>query len=98
MLGGIDMDSLIKNIFLAGVGSLAITYDRSKEILDEFVEKGQLTIEQGRELNEELKKVIDEKKPTKQDIAKDLNLATKEDIEIILDRLTKLENKNTEKK
>lgn len=92
------MDSLIKNIFLAGVGSLAITYDRSKEILDEFVEKGQLTIEQGKELNEELKKVIDEKKPTKQDIAKDLNLATKEDIEIILDRLTKLENKNTEKK
>lgn len=52
------MDKLgdnIKKILLAGIGAAAMTAEKSKEILDEMVEKGELTVEQGKVLNEELK-------------------------------------------
>lgn len=44
-----------QNIFLAGVGALAIGGEKAKVIVDELVEKGQVTVEQGRKINEELK-------------------------------------------
>lgn len=43
-----------KNIFLAGIGALAFTGEKGKEVIDQLVEKGELTLDQGRELNEEL--------------------------------------------
>ena len=45
-----------KNIFLAGIGALAFTGEKGKEIIDQLVEKGELTLDQGRELNEELQR------------------------------------------
>lgn len=44
-----------QNIFLAGVGALSIGGEKAKEVIDELVERGQVTVEQGRKLNEELK-------------------------------------------
>ena len=43
-----------KDIFLAGVGALAIGAEKSKEVIDQLIAKGELTVEQGKELNEEL--------------------------------------------
>ena len=45
----------VKKILLAGIGAVAATTEKSKEILDEMVKKGELTVEQGKVLNEELK-------------------------------------------
>ena len=45
-----------KNIFLAGIGALAFTGEKGKEIIDQLVAKGELTLDQGRELNEELQR------------------------------------------
>lgn len=45
----------VKTIFLAGVGAVAVTAEKSKELVDELVKKGELTMEQGKVLNEELK-------------------------------------------
>ena len=45
-----------KNIFLAGIGALAYTGEKGKEIIDQLVEKGEITLDQGRELNEELQR------------------------------------------
>lgn len=45
----------MKKIMLAGIGTLAITAEKSKELVDELVTKGELTVEQGKVLNEELK-------------------------------------------
>ena len=52
------MDGLgenLKKVMLAGVGAVAVTAEKSKELLDEMVKKGELTVEQGKVLNEELK-------------------------------------------
>ena len=45
-----------KNIFLAGIGAMAYTGEKGKEIIDQLVSKGELTLDQGRELNEELQR------------------------------------------
>ena len=45
----------MKKILLAGIGAAATTAEKSKEILDDLVKKGELTVEQGKVLNEELK-------------------------------------------
>lgn len=45
----------LKKLLLAGVGAVAVTAEKSKEVLDDLVEKGELTVEQGKVLNEELK-------------------------------------------
>jgi polyhydroxyalkanoate synthesis regulator phasin len=48
----------LKKIFLAGVGAVALTAEKSKEIIEELVKKGELTVEQGKILNEELKRNV----------------------------------------
>lgn len=45
----------IKKVILAGIGAVAVTAEKSKDLLDEMVAKGELTVEQGKVLNEELK-------------------------------------------
>ncbi len=45
----------VRKILLAGVGAIATTAEKSKDILDDLVEAGELTVEQGKALNEELK-------------------------------------------
>lgn len=50
-----------KKIFLAGLGAAAITAEKSKQMVDELVKKGELTIEQGKVLNEQLKHNVSEK-------------------------------------
>lgn len=49
-----------KNIFLAGIGALAYTGEKGKEIIDQLVEKGEITLDEGKELNEELKRKAEE--------------------------------------
>ena len=37
----------VKKLLLAGIGAAATTAEKSKELLDDMVEKGELTVEQG---------------------------------------------------
>lgn len=50
-----DLGEDVKKIFLAGVGAIAVTAEKSRDLVEELVKKGQLTVEQGKVLNEELK-------------------------------------------
>ena len=51
----------MKKIVLLGVGAAALTAEKSKELIEELVKKGELSIEQGKVLNEELKHHIQAK-------------------------------------
>ena len=49
----IDMEKLsegLKKILLAGIGTVAVTAEKSKDVLDEMVKRGELTVEQGKVL------------------------------------------------
>lgn len=50
-----NISDTFQNIFLAGVGALSIGGEKAKEVIDELIERGQVTVDQGRKLNEELK-------------------------------------------
>lgn len=55
------MDQLSKGIqklILAGIGAAAVTKEKSEVVLDELVKKGEMTVEQGKVLNEELKRNV----------------------------------------
>lgn len=89
------MEDLIKKIFFAGVGSLSLTYDKSKELINELIERGKITVDQGREVNEELKRIVrDEGKIEKESLIDQLNLVSQEDLEDILARLDRIEKRN----
>ena len=54
-----DFDLLgdgLRKVLLAGIGALATGYEKSSELVDELVKKGEITVEQGKALNTELKR------------------------------------------
>ena len=51
----------LRKLILAGIGAVAATKEKSEVILDELVKKGELTVEQGKVLNEELKHNVEKK-------------------------------------
>lgn len=50
-----------KKIFLFGVGSVADSFEKGSKIIDQMVEKGKLTVNEGKELTEELKRTVKDK-------------------------------------
>lgn len=52
------MVSDAKNIFLAGVGAAALAYEKATDVISQLVERGKLTLEEGKELSEELKRDV----------------------------------------
>ena len=61
-----DLSEGIKKLLLAGVGAVAATADKGQEIFEELVKKGEITVEEGRILNQELKHKAQEKKAAAQ--------------------------------
>ena len=55
-----NLTETFQNIFLAGVGALSIGGEKAKAIIDDLVERGQVTVDQGRKMNEELKHKAEE--------------------------------------
>ena len=75
----------LKKIFLAGIGAVAVTAEKSKDLLDEMVKKGELTVEQGKVLNEELKHNV---KKTVKEKVNALKPASAEELSDLLDKMT----------
>lgn len=78
-----------KNLFLAGLGAAAMTYDKANEVVSMLVQKGKLTVEEGMELTEELKKDVKESAvQAKDNMAQTINNIkplTKEDLKEVLE-------------
>ena len=74
----------LRKLVLAGLGAVAVTAEKSKDVVDQLVKKGELTVEQGKVLNEELKHNVAEKlrEPVSTEtISKDLEKMDVEDLE-----------------
>lgn len=96
-----SMEITLKNLLLAGIGSMAYTYEKAQGIVDELVKKGELAVNQGKDLNEELKRKIGQLKAEKVPVSaetlkaviSDMNLATKQDIDELKKRIDEAEKK-----
>lgn len=89
----------LKKFLLAGIGAAAITIEKSKEVVDELVKKGELTIEQGKALNEELKHNFAKKmeKPvTVEKMSKDLENVSLEDLDKLKAKIEELQKTSCE--
>ncbi|WP_050606200.1 phasin family protein [Clostridium niameyense] len=102
------MINQFKNILLAGIGSAAYTYEKASNLIDEMVKKGKLTVGEGKELSEELKRTVEYGKKgninkcykydklSKEDIInilKEMNFAKQTEVEELKNKIQELENK-----
>ena len=70
----------LKDLFLAVVGGTAMTYDRAQEVVDQMIERGKVSVKEGKELTEVLKRTI-KREPS--GVAEDVNADTRLMEEII---------------
>lgn len=56
-----ELGSTLRQIVLAGIGAIVIGVEKSEELIDKLVKKGELTSKKGKALNEELKHNINER-------------------------------------
>lgn len=49
----------IKKVMLAGIGAVAITAEKSKDLVEQLVRQGEITVDQGKVLNDELKHTVE---------------------------------------
>lgn len=47
----------IKNLFLAAVGGTRLTYEKADEVLKSLIEKGQISVAEGKSLSEDIQRV-----------------------------------------
>lgn len=78
----------LKKIVLAGIGAVSITAEKSKNLIDNLVKKGEFTVEQGKILNEELKWKL---RSDKKDASKNTDLSE------VIDKVDKLSPEDIEK-
>ncbi len=62
-----DIKDNLRKAFLAGVGAVAIGVEKSEELVDEFVAKGKMSVEEGKALNTELTRKVKEETQNAQD-------------------------------
>ena len=75
----------LKKVILAGIGAVATTAEKSKDVLDDMVKKGELTVEQGKVLNEELKHNL--KQTVKNNVNVKVKVTTPEELSELLDQI-----------
>lgn len=76
----------IKKLILAGIGTVSLTAEKSKDILDDLVKKGELTVEQGKVLNQELKHSV--KETVKKNVNVSVKPSTPEELSDLLEQMT----------
>jgi polyhydroxyalkanoate synthesis regulator phasin len=99
------MFDLIKKTMLTGVGLAAMTRDKVEALAKELAEKGKLTEKEGKELVDDLLKKSDKAKndleaqieKVVKKIMKKMNLASREDIFNLTERIKKLDRALKEK-
>ena len=102
-----DISEGLKKVFLAGVGAIATTADAAKDLVDTLVKKGEITVEQGRVLNEELKRSAKEKMNDHvtvniikeyKDVMSAVDHMPKEERDVLREKLASLEKEEAEKR
>lgn len=88
----------LKRVLLAGIGLTAMTVDKADSFVKELVEKGRLTVEEGKELEQELKRQSKEEAQellNKLDAKKSsVEYATKDDVKRLEEKLDALLSQN----
>lgn len=91
-----DLGNDLKNILLAGIGAVAVTAEKADEVIKELVKKGEITLEQGKALNEELKHRV-KKTPSTSNAGMDVEQMTPDERAELKRKLEELDKQDGEK-
>lgn len=85
-----DFSEELKKVFLAGVGAVSMTAETAAKLTEELIEKGEMTVEQGKAINEELKQAVTPKKEetTVDSVMSAADQLTPEQKQELIDKLT----------
>jgi polyhydroxyalkanoate synthesis regulator phasin len=98
---GQSIRDLIERTFLIGVGAAAFTKDRIQELVEEFVRRGELSGEEGREMVERLvarsrdeaRSAVKRADSSLQGALRDFGITTRRDLEELEMRVRELEHR-----
>ena len=93
-----------KKIFLLAIGAASMTYEKSMEIINDMVKKGKLTLEEGKQIGDELRKSMKDKASiisennkkylTKEDVLQTIaeyNLISRTEFDLLKEKVAMLE-------
>lgn len=83
----------LKKIFLAGVGLTSTSVEKAEKMINEMVEKGRVTVQEGKELQNELTRKVTDKRPIQKSELDNLGYAKKEDLDEVHAKLDALSAK-----
>lgn len=87
------MKETLENIMLMGLGAMAMTSEKAKDLKEELLKKGKEAYKEGEALNEELKHKINEKMKESVTISVKKIEITKDDIINEIDKLSEEDKK-----
>lgn len=91
------MFDIMKKSLLAGVGAMAMTEDKIQELIDEFVQKGEISEKEGTSLLQDMRNAVEDQRAKisqmvddqVKTVLHDLHLVTKDDIVALEENLKK---------
>lgn len=86
----------LRKLAMIGIGGTALAVDKLAGYVDELVEQGKLTVDEGKKLTEELiqskkEKVSERDREEIESVLLDMNIAQRKDIEALEKRIQELE-------
>jgi polyhydroxyalkanoate synthesis regulator phasin len=99
--GGQSIRDLIERTFLIGVGAVAFTKDRVQELVEEFVKRGELSSDEGREMvdklvarsRDEARTAMRKADTSVQGALRDFGIVTRRDLEDLEMRVRQVEHR-----
>ncbi len=94
---------VIERTLLVGLGAAALTKDRAQKVVDDFVRRGQLSAEEGRDMVESLasrsrdeaRSVLKSADSSVQTVFRELGIASRREVEDVDFRLRQIEHRLT---
>ena len=80
-----------------GIGAASVTAEKSQQLVDELVKRGELTVEQGKELNQELKRNVKKSLDDMTQAAEDVEVTADEKVVEFEDKIAGMTVEELEK-
>lgn len=87
----------LKKLLMAGIGAVATTAEKSSEIIDDLAKKGEITWEQSKDLQQNVRGVFEKKGSEAEELAQKIAKLSKEEFEKLSARVSDLKKMAEEK-
>lgn len=80
-----QIEELFKNLAMAGIGAVAIGYEKAQKIVEELIKRGEMTVEEGKVFNAELQRRLKNEPMKAEDV--DITGMSEQERAVLLEKL-----------